>query len=172
MPVQDLSKVIAASVVPVVIISACALMCLAFYNRLSSIVGRLRAFQRERLQEQDWLANHATDEDRTLIGRHQQLVEMLQVQTLHVTQRARLIQRTLLCLLTAIACLVVCSLCSGLSIEWPRAIYAAAVLFVVGLLSVLAAVTFAMRELLAALQPIELESRFVADLAEGMETGD
>ncbi|HEY3412439.1 MAG TPA: DUF2721 domain-containing protein [Armatimonadota bacterium] len=171
MPVQDLSRVIAASVVPVVIISACGLMCLAFYNRLSSIVGRLRAFQRERLQEQDWLTNHATEDDQTVVARHQQLLDMLQVQTTHVTRRARLIQRTLLCLLTAIGSLIVSSLCSGLSIEWPEAITVAAIMFVVGLLSVLAAVVFAMRELLAALEPIELESQFVADLVEGIEAG-
>lgn len=171
MPVQDLSKVIAASVVPVVIISACGLMCLAFYNRLSSIVGRLRTFQRERLKEQEWLAHHVSDDEHTFVGLHQQVMDMLEVQTVHVTQRARLIQRTLLCLLTAIGCLIVCSLASGLSIVWPGAVYLAACCFVVGLLSVLAAVTFAMRELLAALEPIELESRFVADLVEGIETG-
>lgn len=172
MPAQDLSKVISASVVPVVIISACGLLCLAFYNRLSAIVGRLRSFQRERLQEQDWLARHAHDADASVMDRHHQLLEMLDVQTVHVTRRARLIQSTLMCLLAAIGCLVVCSLFLGLSILHESVIYVAAGIFVVGLSCVLGAVTFAARELTAALEPIELESRFVGDLVENVENSD
>mgnify|MGYP000923026210 CR=1 FL=1 len=51
MPLQDWTKIISTSVVPVAIISACALLCLALYNRLASMVSRLRGFQRERLRE-------------------------------------------------------------------------------------------------------------------------
>lgn len=169
MPAQDLSKVISASVVPVVIISACGLLCLAFYNRLSAIVGRLRSFQRERLQEQDWLARHAQDADPTVMARHHQLLEMLDVQTVHVTRRAKLIQRTLMCLLVAIGCLIICSLFLGLSILHESMIYIAAAIFVAGLCCVLGAVSFAVCELMAALEPIELESRFVGDLTENVE---
>jgi len=45
-PPEDWSRILSASVAPVVIISACGLLCLAFYNRLASVVSRLRAFQR------------------------------------------------------------------------------------------------------------------------------
>ena len=62
MPPFDWAKIINASVVPVVIISACGLLCLAFYNRLAAIVSRLRGFQRERLHEQQ-LLNRAGSED-------------------------------------------------------------------------------------------------------------
>ena len=55
MPPSDWAKIISASVVPVVIISSCGLLCLAFYNRLAAIVSRLRGFQRERLHEQELL---------------------------------------------------------------------------------------------------------------------
>lgn len=169
MLIQDWSRIIAVSVVPVVIISACGLMCLAFYNRLSSIVSRLRAFQRERLQAQDWLARNAGVTDTIVAERHRQVLSMLEVQTVHVTRRARYIQRTLMCLLTAIACLIVSSLLSGLSILVSAATGVAAAFFVVGLCCVLAAVSFAALELTAALKPIELESQFVGDLAETSE---
>jgi hypothetical protein len=134
-------------------------------------VGRLRSFHRERLQEQDWLAGHAHDADATVMARHQQVLEMLEVQTVHVTRRAKLIQSTLLCLLAAIGCLVICSLFLGLSILHDSVIYVAAAIFVVGLCCVLGAVLFAARELTAALQPIELESRFIGDLTETVEPG-
>lgn len=168
MPPEEWSRVIAASVVPVVIISACGLLCLAFYNRLSSIVARLRSFQRERLQEQDWLGRHASESE-PAAARHHQVLEMLDVQTVHVTRRAHLVQRTLLCLLCAIGSLILCSLALGVSVVWTPAMYIAVLFFAVGLGCVLGAVTFAVRELTAALEPIELESRFVGDLAESIE---
>ena len=52
MAYSDWAKIISSSVVPVVIISACGLLCLAFYNRMAAIVSRLRGFQRERLRVQ------------------------------------------------------------------------------------------------------------------------
>src|SRR6476620_4889188 len=52
----DWSKVIAAGVGPIIVISACGLLCLAFYNRLAAVVTRLRSFHREQLQEQEILA--------------------------------------------------------------------------------------------------------------------
>ena len=51
MQTSDLSKVVSSAVVPVVIISSCGLLALAFYNRMAAIVSRLRSFQRERLLE-------------------------------------------------------------------------------------------------------------------------
>ena len=53
---EQWTKVLGASVTPVVVISATALLCLAFYNRLAAIVGRLRSVQRERLEQQERLA--------------------------------------------------------------------------------------------------------------------
>ena len=50
------SHIIAAGVGPIIVISACGLLCLALYNRLTAVVTRLRSFQRERLHEQESLA--------------------------------------------------------------------------------------------------------------------
>lgn len=147
-------SVISVSVVPVVIISACGLLSLAFYGRLAALVARLRTFQREMLREQEKWAKEGP-------GDHQQLLEVLRTQTLQVTERARLIRRALLFFLTAVAILIVCSLTLVTSWFFPPAAFLAAVLFVAGLLSMLGGVISAMRELRESLDQVELEGRFV-----------
>lgn len=151
MPISDWSKFISASVVPVVIISACGLLCLAFYNRLAAIVSRLRTFQRERL--------HETEPDP---DRHRKLMENLEFQTARVMRRARLIRLTLIFLLVTIALLIGCSILLGLSALVPPVIFPAIALFVLGLLTMLAGTITAIIELKAALEPAEVESRFVS----------
>src|SRR6476661_7208004 len=113
----DWSKVISAGVGPIIVISACGLLCLAFYNRLAAVVTRLRGFDRERLNEQEALArqNASATPDEVALVRHRELLGMLEIQTRHVTRRAYWIRRTLGCLLLTIACLAACSLCVGLS---------------------------------------------------------
>jgi hypothetical protein len=166
MPPLDWSRIVSASVVPVVIISACGLLCLAFYNRLSSLVSRLRAFHRERLATQEQLDRRGGDEQRGTP--HALLLEVLEEQTAHLLRRARLIRSTLVCLLSTIACLTACSLLSGLGTVWPPAAAGAVALFVTGMALMLAAVVFAIVELRGALDPVELETEFVAGLTEGL----
>ena len=148
-------SMISMSVVPVVIISACGLLSLAFYARLAAVVSRLRGFQREMLREQEKLGRKGGVEEARLI-------EVLRTQTEQVTKRARLIRLTLWFLLVAVALLILCSL--TLAASWfvrPAAILAA-VLFLLGLLSMLGGIIAAMLELRGALQPVELETRFVS----------
>ncbi len=168
---HDWSKIIAASVVPIVIISACGLLCLAFYNRLAAIVGRLRTFQRERLKEQEALAKlHASGQvNSAASARHQQMMEIIGAQSAEVMARARLIQRTLQCLLGTIACLTLCSACLGLSVVWPKAQDVAVPMFLIGLGLLFTGVMFAMRELSVALAPVEAEVQSVADLVSELE---
>jgi hypothetical protein len=147
-------SVISVSVVPVVIISACGLLSLAFYGRLAALVSRLRSFQREMLREQEKWAKEGP-------GEHQQLLEVLRTQTLRVTARARLIRRALLFFLVAVALLIVCSLTLVTSWFFPPAALFAAVFFVLGLLSMLGGVISAMMELRESLEQVEFEGRFV-----------
>src|SRR5438105_57661 len=165
----DWSKVISAGVGPIIVISACGLLCLAFYNRLAAVVTRLRSFHRERLQAQEALTAARTTEDDAGIVRCQEMLGMLEVQTEHVTRRARLIRSTLTCLLLTVACLAICSLLLGLIIFCPGLIYVAAVLFIVGLVLLVIGVGFALVEIRHALNPLELESRFVRDIVEQMD---
>lgn len=166
---EDWSKIIAASVVPIVIISACGLLCLAFYNRLAAIVSRLRAFQRERLKEQDFLSAGKTDP--AILERHQRVLRLLEEQTAHVTRRAHLVQNALMGLLTAISCLIVCSLLIGLSLLVPVFARLAVFVFVLGMLAMLAGVLCAIGELRTALGPIEEESQAVTALDHSEEAG-
>jgi hypothetical protein len=164
---EDLSKIISAGTGPIIVISACGLLCLAFYNRLSGIVGRLRLFHRERLKEQEELRRQrASDQpDPARVTRHQEMLEALEVQTRYNMTRAHLIRRSLSCYLMTIACLSICSLALGLSVLWSRFIVAAVIFFILGMTLLVIGVIFAMWELYLALQPVELESRFITEIA-------
>jgi hypothetical protein len=168
---HDWSKVIVTGVGPIIVISACGLLCLAFYNRLAAIVSRLRTFQRERLQEQEALARDRASgtEDKISTVRHQEVLGMLQVQTDGVIKRAKLVRASLLCLLLTIASMSMCSLFLGLSTVWPAAMYIAVPLFVLGLLLMVLGVILAALELRQALDPVSLESRFVTDIVTEFE---
>ena len=166
MPTSEWAKVIGASVVPVVIISACGLMCLAFYNRLAAIVSRLRAFQRERLEaqeESDRAAHGTPNANAPEAARLGLLLQHLSLQTTRVMRRAKLIRLTLSFQLLAIVLLIGCSLCLGLSVVLPGAALAADILFAAGLLAMLVSVALALLELQGSLEPAELESKFVSD---------
>jgi ABC-type multidrug transport system fused ATPase/permease subunit len=121
---------------------------------LAAVVARLRSFQREMLEEQ---------EKREKAGQRDQqhLLELLRTQTLQVTRRARLLRMALWFFLVAVALLLVCSLTLVLSWFVRPAAVLAALFFVLGLLSMLCGVIAAMMELRGALEPVELEARYV-----------
>ena len=168
---DDLSKVISAGTGPIIVISACGLLCLAFYNRLSGLVARLRLFHRERLKEQEALGlqRASAQPDQAAVTMHQEMLEALEVQTTYILKRARLIRQSLACFLLTIACLSICSLVLGLSVLWPRLIVAAALFFIAGMTLLIVGVVVAMRELNRALKPVELESRLIAEIAGAIE---
>ena len=172
MPTYDFSRIVSAGVGPVIVISACGLLCLAFYNRLTAIVTRLRTFQRERLHETEVLFKLRAEgkHDEAAALKHQELLAMHEAQSGHIMARARLIRLSLFFFLLTVACLSVCSLLLGLTAVWPPLMPAAALMFVAGLLSLLAGVIVAMVELKAALDPVELETRFVTRIAKDRES--
>lgn len=160
-------RVVSASVAPVVVISACALMCLAFYNRLAAIISRLRGFQRERLAEQDQInrMERADPPDGPALFRRRLFLDNLAEQTRRTLRRARLIRLTLMCLLGTIALLVISSALNGLSVLWPGALVGAAILFLGGMTLMLLAIAFALAELLSALDVVQAEMNLVTELA-------
>ena len=147
-------NIISVSVVPVVIISACGLLSLAFYGRIAALVARLRTFQREMLRAQERWAKEGLED-------HQLLLEVLRKQTMRVTERARLIRMALLFFLSAILLLIICSLTLVLSWFFHPATVVAAAFFVLGLLSMLCGVISAILELRESLEQVEFEGRFV-----------
>ena len=158
--------IVSASLAPVVVISACALMTLAFYNRLASIVARLRGFQRERLSEQEQVhrleRSRPPDEESI---RRRRVLENLAEQTKRTLRRAKLIRFTLLCLLGTIGLLVVSSILNGISVVWPEAHLGAAILFIAGMMLLLVGIASAIAELFSVLEVVELETRLVSELA-------
>ncbi len=159
MSLPEWPSVISMSVVPVVIISACGLLSLAFYGRMAAVVSRLRGFQREILVEQEKF-------ERTGDVEQARLIEILRTQTGQVTRRARLIRTALSFFLLAVALLILSSLTLVASWFVREAAFVAAVFFVLGLLSMLAGIVAAMLELRGALEPVELETRFVSGAVE------
>ena len=168
---EDLSRIISAGTGPIIVISACGLLCLAFYNRLSGLVSRLRLFHRERLKEQQELGRvrAGAQPDPAALTMHHEMLQALEAQTTDIMNRAHLIRQSLSCFLLTIACLSICSLVLGLSVLWPGLIIVAVAFFIAGMALLVIGVIFAMRELYCALQPVELESRFIDEIAGAIE---
>jgi hypothetical protein len=163
---MDPTKLISAAVGPVVIMSSCGLLCSTFYTRISNVITRLRVFQRERLAEQSAIDRET---DAVLRKRRQDLLNVLGTQTTMMILRVRLIRTTLFCLLLTILCLAASSLSLGLSVLYEPALYPAVALFVIGILSLMTAILFAILDLRLALRPVVLEAAYVSKRLQGDE---
>lgn len=159
---REAVQIIQLLVAPVVMVSACGLLCLALYNRLTAIVVRLRTITKEEVDTLTRLslAGHQPGK----ISPEQRLrtrIVTLDEQVDHVMRRARLIRRALVCLLVAILCMLLCSLALGLSLWAAWFAKIALALFFTGVLVLVAAVGFALAELRIALVPVALEQASV-----------
>ncbi len=145
---------LSASVTPVVLISACGLVTLALYNRLGTILARIRAFHLQKIE----LLKQRHEQVRK---EHTMLLEMLDTQIDVVTVKARMVQRGLMCLLAAIAAFLVCSLLAGAAFLHDRVGTAAIVTGAIGNILFLTGLGWAMRELMLSLSPLEEESNYL-----------
>ncbi len=159
---------ITAAISPVVVISACGMLCLTFNNRLAAVVTRLRTFHRERLHAQEALdaACAAPNPDDRAIVHYREILGMLDTQIRSVLRRAHWIRRSLATLLFTIISLAACCLSLGLATEFPRLAPLATALFIFSLLLLILGMIFALIEIRQALNPLELESRFLRTLTE------
>ena len=165
---------VSAAAVPVVMISACSLLALAFYNRLAALVSRLRTLQRECLDYQEKLYGHrhAKEPDKILVRRTEQLIALERSQTGGVLRRASLLQRTLLCMLGGIGIFILCSVTLEISAisGFPELLsIAAAAFFLLATMLIFTGICFAVAEMMRALDPITQESVFVEDLIRRFE---
>jgi len=161
--------VISTAAVPVVMISACSLLSLAFYNRMAAIVSRLRSLQRECIEHQEKLYahRHSGDPDEMLGRRTEQLIAMQRIQTKAVLRRARYLQLGLSCLLGGIGIFVICCLSLELyAFQGANEItgIVSATLFLIACLVVFTGVCFALAEMRCALEPIMQESALVEEM--------
>lgn len=152
----DALSVVKALVAPVIMISACGLLCLALYNRLAAIVGRARAFHKERfdtLHKASELGPEQAETKARLLHRAQTLAD----QGGQILRRATLIRNGLMCLLACVALMICCSLCLGLASISSSAQALALIAFVSGTLSMLGGIVYALIELTHALDPVVFE---------------
>jgi Protein of unknown function (DUF2721) len=155
----DTSHVLSASVTPVVLISACGLVTLALYNRLGTILARIRAFHSQKIE----LLKQREEPGCT---EYSMLLEMLDTQIDEVTVKARMIQKGLTCLLAAIAAFLVCSLLAGAAVIDDGVGLAAIVMGALGNILFLIGLGWAMRELMLSISPLEEETGYLKVLSE------
>lgn len=162
---RTMVETITSFVVPVVMISANGLLCLAFYNRLAAVIARLRAINKERFDLFTRLAttNEARPEspDVAHILRRLEILDELG----HLLfARVRLIRDALICLLATVLLMLGCSLALGMTslastLGWlpPTVAWVAPALFVTGIVVMMAGIWLAICELRNALATLSFE---------------
>ncbi len=151
---MDPSRLLAVSVTPVVLISACGLVTLALYNRLGMILARIRTFQQQKI---DLLKEAAIRE----IAEQQQMMVMVDSQIDKITLKAKVIQKGLYCLMSAVLAFLLCSLLTAAAVLHETFGILALVMDVAGLLLFMAGIGWAVRELTLSLTPLEEESAYL-----------
>lgn len=149
---MDSLRLLSVSVTPVVLISASGLIILALYNRLAAILARIRAFHQQKI---DLLRAENDSACRQLI------LNLLDSQIGKVTVKAKVIQRGLYCLLSAVVAFLLCSFFaseSGTS-EWVGRL--ALGCHRLGLLLFLVGIGWGIRELTLSITPLEEESAYL-----------
>jgi len=159
--------VIQQLVAPAAMIPACGLLLLSSTARMNTVLARVRAFHRERLDV--WRDEHDAG------SRHDRVrslrLEGLRRQTDRLLIRAAPLRATMIQLFAGVACNIVTMLGLGLRLvvgtggDGPSAIYVAAVwVFVAGLGCVLGAMVTSVLEVLRILETVRYEHDRVEDL--------
>ena len=151
------AEMLALSVTPGILISACGLVATALYNRLGVILARIRAYHQQKIE---LLVNPHRHE----VVDPQLLLDLLDSQIVAVTAKAKMVQNGLYCLLGAIVAFLLCSVFAGVAMlyEWfglaaLASGLVAVCLFIVGL-------GWAVREVTNALTPLEEETAYLQAL--------
>jgi hypothetical protein len=142
---------------PVVMISANGLMCLALYNRLAAITARLRLFFRERFDVDIRLAEQLTANNPAVEERLKQRLRSLTKQSGLVLRRARQIRNALMFLLASVVGQLVTMLLLGLTYQVAFLAPLALLTFVASILIMITGILLAIGELVAYLGPVEAE---------------
>ena len=151
---MDTIHLLSASVTPVVLISACGLVTLALYNRLSAILSRIRAFHQQKIG----LLNRPIQRD---AEKHDLLLDMLDSQIKDVTRKAKLIQKALFSMLASISAFLLCSVFAGATVFNVWFGIAALATALLGICLFLAGIGLAMRELSLSLAPLAEENAYL-----------
>ena len=154
------SNMIQELLAPVVLISACGLLCVAMYNRLASIVARIRQFHHERVEVLTKLEHGDPERACTLHNRFEGLGHQAQ----HMLCRARFVRAALIQLISTVMLMLTCSLSIGLTPLSHVMQTVAVALFVAGVMSMLVAMAFTIRELTLSLKDVTYEHERIGAL--------
>lgn len=150
-------EIIQTLLAPVVVISANGLFCLAFYNRLSSVVNRSRMLNKERFDLASQLADKTSGSQSEAADHHQRRLAALDELGHRLYRRAHRIRMAIACLLTSVLFMLGCSLALGLAILSNELIWIALALFIAGLLVMMTGIVMALLELRIALETLLYE---------------
>lgn len=141
----DIARLFQAFLAPAILVSATALLVLSINVRLMGIVSRLRQFVHAK--------HDAAKNDRA------QEAEAYTAQILAIEQRAEMIQRCFLLVLTSLVGTITSCLLLGIGLYWKDAAVAAVVLFVLALICLLAGTFYYICEVTVALSSVRNEAR-------------
>jgi hypothetical protein len=158
-------EIIQSSVAPVVMVSANGLLCLAYYNRISSLANRSRAMNKERFDLVSQLSALQATGAKGLEPEHLELrIATLDEVGHQILARAKWVRRTLMCLLVSILLMLSCSLSLALASIVEAMDVVAPWLFVLGILAMMAGIIAALEELRRTLTPLWFEHVQIDDL--------
>lgn len=141
----DVARLFQAFLAPAIFVSATALLILSINVRLMGIVSRLRQYVHAK--------HNAAKNDRV------QEAEAYTAQISSIEQRAEMMRRSFLLVLISLAVTISSCLLLGLGLYWKQAAVAAAVLFVLAMICLLAGTFYYIREVTVALSSVHNESR-------------
>ncbi len=141
----DIARLLQASLAPVILVSATSLLILSINVRMMGIVSRLRQYVHAK--------HDAARNDRL------QEAEAYNEQIRAIEQRAEMIRRCFLLVLTSLAGTITSCLLLGFGLYWPQAAVSAAVFFVLALICLLAGTFYYIREITVALSSVYDEAR-------------
>ena len=141
----DIARLFQAFLAPAIFVSATALLVLSINVRLMGIVSRLRQYVHAK--------HDAARNDRA------QEAEAYTEQIQSIENRAEMIRRSFLLVMTSLAGSIASCLLLGLGLYWRDAAVVAVIVFVVSLLCLLAGTIYYIREITIALSSVHQEAR-------------
>jgi hypothetical protein len=164
--VPNISQIVA----PVIMISACGLLCATLYSRLVAVATRIRDFQRERLKEIERFAAIREEDRETGVSAVSRIwLDELNAQLPRLMFRAIVTTVILILFLLCILCMILCSMVLAFNVLFPNLAVREGVpvgLFVFGAGLMVLGVVLALVELILAIQPLNGQHHFINKVQE------
>ena len=146
-------EVIQLMLAPGIMISACGLLILGINNKYSMVVNRIRLLNEERRRILGKISDKSYNLEENV------RIASISKQLLALGYRVKLVRNTVLCYTTAVALFVLTSLSIGIEyyVGAEELTFIVTILFLLGMILVLAGVTFGAQETIKGYKIVELE---------------